>query len=109
MLEDKAPKTCEGFWEAIKEPVHTSGKHAMYTGREISVQLPPDQQKDSILHEPAQENLTCFPLPGYIFFTYMLKHAYGGISLSVYDIGILYGRYARTFLTMGMIQGNLFT
>lgn len=108
MLEDKAPKTCEGFWEAIKEPVNTSGKHAMYTGREISVQLPPDEQKESILHEPPQENLTCFPLPGDILFTFMPKHAFGGAPVPIYDIGIFYGRDARTFFPMGWLPGNLF-
>src|SRR5690625_2868197 len=109
LLTEKAPKTCEGFWEALGEDgIETSGKHAMYTGREISVQLPLENPEESVLHEPAEENLTCFPLPGDLLFTFMPKHAFGGIPTAIYDLGIFYGRDARTFFPMGWLPGNLF-
>jgi|SRR5690625_2223310 len=109
LLLEQAPKTCEGFLEAIKDnPIKTSGKHAMYTGREISVQLPLDDEPDNLLSNPAPENLTCFPTPGDLLFTYMPKHAFGGIPVPIFDVGIFYGRDARTFFPMGWLPGNRF-
>ncbi|WP_407270130.1 DUF3830 family protein [Radiobacillus sp. PE A8.2] len=108
LLFDKAPKTCEGFWDAIKEPIHTSGKHAMYTGREISVQIAPSDKEVSLLHDPAKENLTCFPLPGDILFTFMPEFSFSGLPFPIYDVGLFYGRDARTFFPMGWLPGNLF-
>lgn len=108
LLFDKAPKTCEGFWEAIKSPIETSGKHAMYTGKEVSVQLTPDSQKGTLLDDPAKENLTCFPLPGDILFTFMPEYSFGGLPFPIFDVGIFYGRDARTFFPMGWLPGNLF-
>lgn len=108
LLYDKAPKTCEGFWNAIQQPIETSGNHAMYTGREISVQLPFEKDDNNILHDPPKENLTCFPLPGDILFTFMPEYAFGGVPSPIYDVGIFYGRDARTFFPMGWVPGNLF-
>lgn len=108
LLEEKAPQTCAAFWDALSERVETMGKHAMYTGREISVQLDPKIHSDGTLANLPQENLTCFPLPGDILFTYMPKHAFGGLPFEIFDIGIFYGRDARTFFPMGWVPGNLF-
>jgi|SRR5699024_2610258 len=108
LLNDKAPRTCEGFWKALAGLVETSGNHAMYTGREISVQLPGDVCKNGALHEVPKENLTCFPLPGDLLFTFMPKHAFGGLPFPIYDVGLFYGRDARTFFPMGWLPGNHF-
>lgn len=108
LLGDKAPRTCEGFWQAIEKPIETKGNHAMYTGREISVQLQEELCKDGILHDVPKENLTCFPLPGDLLFTFMPKHAFGGLPFPVYDVGLFYGRDARTFFPMGWLPGNHF-
>ncbi|MFA9557711.1 DUF3830 family protein [Evansella sp. AB-rgal1] len=108
LLTEKAPKTCEAFWEAISEPVEVFGKHAMYTGKEVSVQLPPNDKNKGLLYNAAPENLTCFPLPGELLFTFMPEHAFGGIPVPIYDVGIFYGRDARTFFPMGWLPGNLF-
>lgn len=108
LLEEKAPQTCAAFWDALSKRVETTGKHAMYTGREISVQLSPDTHSGGALANLPQENLTCFPLPGDILFTYMPKYAFGGLPFEIFDIGIFYGRDARTFFPMGWVPGHLF-
>lgn len=107
LLSDKAPKTCEAFWEVISEPVEMIGKHAMYTGKEISTQLPPDGKAKDLLYDPQPENLTCFPSAGDILFTFMPEYAFGGAPVPIFDVGIFYGRDARTFFPMGWIPGHL--
>ena len=108
LLFDKAPKTCEAIWEVIEEPIEITVKHAMYTGKEISAQLPPDDQKtNDLLYDPKPENLTCFPLPGDVLFTFMPEYAFGGAPVPIFDIGLFYGRDARTFFPMGWLPGHL--
>lgn len=108
LLEEKAPKTCEAFWEVIKEPLETSGKHAMYTGKEISVQLPAERSFSTALHEVKPENISCYPLPGELLYTFMPAYAWGGMPNAIYDLGCFYGPDARTFFPMGWLPGNRF-
>lgn len=107
LLGDKAPETCRAFWEVIAEPVEIMCRHAMYTGKEISAQLPPEGHVKGLLYDPKPENLTCFPLPGDILFTFMPEYAFGGAPAPIFDIGIFYGRDARTFFPMGWVPGHL--
>ncbi|WP_051189140.1 DUF3830 family protein [Halalkalibacillus halophilus] len=107
LLTEKAPKTCEAFWEVISEPVEMMVKHAIYTGKEISAQLPPDGKAKDLLYDPKPENLTCFPLPGDILFTFMPEYGFGGAPVPIFDIGVFYGRDARTFFPMGWLPGHL--
>lgn len=108
LLEDKAPKTCQAFWDIIQEPLETNGRHAMYTGKEISVQLPGERAASTDLHEVPPENITCFPLPGELLYTFMPPYAWGGNPQAIYDLGCFYGPDARTFFPMGWIAGNRF-
>jgi len=108
LMSEKAPITCDGFWEAIKNPIEILGQHAMYTGREISTQLPESLCDKGLLDNPTSENLTCFPLPGELLFMFMSKYSFEGNPFPIYDIGIFYGRNARTFFPMGWLPGNLF-
>ncbi|WLD92531.1 DUF3830 family protein [Alkalihalobacillus sp. AL-G] len=108
LLEEKAPKTCEAFWKVLEVPLHTSGKHAMYTGKEVSVQFPRELCEQTALHEVAPENQTCFPQPGELLFTYVGPYAWGGIPSPIYDVGCFYGPDARTFFPMGWLPGNRF-
>jgi hypothetical protein len=108
LLNEKAPSTSAAFMRLLGNPIYTTGRHAMYTGKEISIQLPVDVCKDTSLHDPAKENLTCFPQPGDILFTFMPEYAWGGIPTPIYDFGLFYGKDARTFFPAGWIPGNLF-
>lgn len=107
--EVKAPVTTESIKKILsKGPIETVGKHAMYTGKEISVQFPEDRCNGSGLTGDVKENLTCFPQPGDLLFTYMPAYAWGGVPSQIFDIGIFYGKDARTFFPMGWLPGNLF-
>jgi len=109
LLEEQAPKTTESILKILsKEPVKTTGKHAMYTGKEISVQFSEEICEGSGLSGEVKENLTCFPQPGDLLFTYMPAYAWGGVPSQIFDLGIFYGRDARTFFPMGWLPGNLF-
>lgn len=110
LLEGKAPQTCEAFWKLLtkERELDTSGRHAMYTGKEISVQLSEEVSKGTILQDPPEENLTCFPLPGDFLYTYMPPYAFGGNPSAIFDVGLFYGRDTRTFFPMGWLPGNHF-
>ncbi|MCF6138416.1 DUF3830 family protein [Pseudalkalibacillus berkeleyi] len=108
LLDEKAPQTCEAFWNIIEVPLETSGKHAMYTGKEISVQFPQERCGSTALHEVRPENQTCFPQPGELLFTYVGAYAWEGMPKPIYDVGCFYGPDARTFFPMGWLPGNKF-
>jgi len=109
LLEQQAPGTTEGIKKILIKDKHvTTGKHAIYTGKEISVQLPEEICEESGLGGDVKENLTCFPQPGDILFTYLPAFAWGGVPSQIFDIGIFYGKDARTFFPMGWLPGNLF-
>lgn len=109
LVEKKAPVTTKSIKKILStSQVQTVGKHAMYTGREISVQFSEDICKDSGLSGDLKENLTCFPQPGDLLFTYMPAYGWEGVPSQIFDIGIFYGKDARTFFPMGWLPGNLF-
>lgn len=109
LFADKTPTTASNFLKLLeKGPLEVTGKHAMYTGKEISIQLSRELCENTSLHDPPKENLTCFPQPGDILFTFMPEYAWGGVPSPIYDIGLFYGRDARTFFPMGWLPGNLF-
>mgnify|MGYP005748836529 CR=1 FL=1 len=108
LLEERAPKTCEAFWGIIEKPLHLTGKHAMYTGPEISVQLPKELCESTNLEKFPPENQTCFPSPGDLLFTFVPEFAWKGIPQAVYDLGCFYGPEARTLFPMGWLAGNRF-
>src|SRR5699024_12276686 len=89
LMSEKAPITCDGFWEAIKNPIEILGQHAMYTGREISTQLPESLCDKGLLYNPTSENLTCFLLPGVFLFMFMLKYVLDVIQFPIYLIVVL--------------------
>ncbi|MEZ7172955.1 DUF3830 family protein [Sporosarcina sp. OR05] len=109
LLEKQAPITTTSILQILSnESIETTGKHAMYTGKEISVQFSEEVCSDSGLSGDVKENLTCFPQPGDLLFTYMPAYAWGGVPSQIFDIGIFYGRDARTFFPMGWLPGNHF-
>ncbi|TCJ02472.1 DUF3830 family protein [Cytobacillus praedii] len=108
VLSDKAPSTSEAFMKLLEYPIPSMARHAMYTGKEISIQLPVEACQETALHNPNKENLTCFPQPGDILYTFMPAYAWGGVPTPIYDFGLFYGRDARTFFPAGWLPGNLF-
>jgi hypothetical protein len=108
LLVKKAPITCQAFWEILHIPLETTCRHAMYTGRELSVQLPASRAGSTSLHQVVPENLTCYPAPGELLYTFMPSYAWEGLPDPIYDLGIFYGHHCRTFFPMGWVAGNSF-
>jgi len=100
LLEDKAPITCENFWNGIESPVRETLHHGGETGPEVWCFVP----------EPAEElpyeNSTVFPEHGDILF-YHYRQPPTRDGIMVYDIGIYWDR-GQSKLAQGWIAGNLF-
>lgn len=107
LLEQQAPATSRALWKQLKNPLELKGTHAMWTGPEISLQIPA-QQAISELSEIPPENLTIFPQPGWLVWAFMQRHAFGGRPEPLYDIGIFYGPMGRIFLPVGWVPCNHF-
>ena len=100
LLEDKAPITCENFWEGIKNPVKEKISHGSETGPEMWCFVPPPKE------ELPYENSTVFPEHGDIlYYHYIQPPTRTGVK--VFDIGIYWDR-GQSKLKQGWIPGNLF-
>jgi hypothetical protein len=100
LLEDKAPITCENFWEGIAEPVTDKVNHGRETGPEMWCFVPEPKE------ELPYENSTVFPEHGDILF-YHYRQPPTRDGIMIYDIGIYWDR-GQSKLTQGWIAGNLF-
>ena len=107
LLEDKAPRTCAALWEQLAEPLELTGTHAMWTGPEVSMQIPPGLARAELSELPP-ENLTVFPQAGALLWAYMPAYAFGGHPAQIFDIGLFYGPQGRLFLPMGWVPCNHF-
>ncbi len=107
LLTDKAPATCRAIWEQLSQPLELMGTHAMWTGPEISMQIPPDQAIASLAQIPA-ENQTVFPQPGALVWAYLPPRMYAGMPGPLYDLGLFYGPQGRIFLPIGWVPCNHF-
>ena len=100
LLEDKAPITCENFWDAIAGPVRQDLHHGGETGPEMWCFVPPPKE------ELPYENSTVFPEHGDIlYYHYVQPPTRDGVK--VFDIGIYWDR-GQSKLKQGWIPGNLF-
>jgi len=100
LMEDKAPITCENFWNGLAEPVRQTLRHGSETGPEMWCFVP----------EPAEElpyeNSTVLPEHGDILF-YHYRQPSKRDGMMVYDIGIYWDR-GQSKLQQGWMPGNLF-
>lgn len=100
LLEDKAPITCENFWNAIARPHTEKLRHGGETGPEMWCFVPPPAE------ELPYENSTVFPEHGDILY-YHYRQPPTRDGMMVYDIGIYWDR-GQSKLKQGWIPGNLF-
>ncbi|AZI45003.1 DUF3830 family protein (plasmid) [Deinococcus psychrotolerans] len=101
-----APETCAAFSEALRTPVTIRTRHAMFTGPEMSMQLPAAQYPQ-LLQVP-QEAAVIMPVEGQVLFTSLPARVWPGSSEPILDLGIFYGPYGRTFFPSGWLPGNAF-
>lgn len=107
LLVEQAPATTDAIWHLLAEPLTMTGVHAMWTGPEISLQVPPDRAHEALAHLPP-ENQTVFPEAGDLVWAYLPPYAYGGMPDPLYDIGLFYGPHGRIFLPVGWVPANRF-
>lgn len=107
LLEEKAPRTCQELWEQLAEPLRLTGTHAMWTGPEVSMQIPPGLARTGLAKLPP-ENQTVFPQQGALLWAYMPAYALGGHPQPLYDIGLFYAPQGRLFLPVGWVPCNHF-
>ncbi|GGR22336.1 DUF3830 family protein [Deinococcus ruber] len=101
-----APATCAALTEALRTPVTVRVRHAMFTGPEMSMQLPAAQHSALLAVPP--EAAIIMPTEGQVLFTPLAAHVWPGSREAILDIGIYYGPYGRTFFPSGWLAGNAF-
>lgn len=101
-----APATCAALVQALRTPVTVRVRHAMFTGPEMSMQLPPAAHPE--LLETPLEAAVIMPLEGQVLFTVLAPHVWPGATGAIFDLGIYYGPYGRTFFPSGWLPGNAF-
>lgn len=102
LLDDLAPRTCEAMWQAIEQPLVTTGIHAGWAGRMVSVEVPEVNRVFDAASLP-RENLTVLPIPGDICFGYF-PPGYGfGITDAYWDMALVYGRETRFEFSFGPV------
>ena len=103
---DVAPATCAALTQALRTPVTVRVRHAMFTGPEMSMQLPAAEHS-ALLNVPP-EAATIMPAEGQVLFTPLAARVWPGSREAILDIGIFYGPYGRTFFPSGWLAGNAF-
>ncbi|MFQ5741813.1 MAG: DUF3830 family protein [Acidobacteriota bacterium] len=107
LLDEKAPRTCAAIWSQLKQPLEVGGTHAMWTGPEVSLQVPPPIALPDLRLIPP-ENQTVFPAKGALLWCYQPAYAFAGLPFELFDIGLFYDSQARIFLPMGWVPCNHF-
>ena len=89
-LEEEAPKTCTALWDAMEEPWEMKGFHAMWSGCEIVLEVPP---KNRIFDPEAVplENAYVAPPPGTIGWKYYPPKLLPEGPEGIWNIPLLYG------------------
>ena len=100
LLDEKAPITCENFWEGIAQPVHEKLHHGGETGPEMWCFVPPPKE------ELPYENSTVFPEDGEVLY-YHYRQPPTREGKMIYDIGIYWDR-GQSKIKAGWLCGNLF-
>ena len=106
LLEEQAPVTCEALWQALETPIVHKGIHAMWTGREIMVEIPQENYRFDPLSVPL-ENATIYPLPGDLMWAYFADHVERGFSRSIWDFIIIYGPDSTVNCALGTLPANV--
>ena len=106
LQEVDAPKTTAALWEALEQPIETTGIHAMWAGREIMIDVPETNRAFDPEAIPL-ENATVYPAAGDICWGYFPPYAERGFGDGVWDIAIVYGRETRFDVPLGMVALNI--
>lgn len=104
---ETAPKTCEALWGALEKPISVPASHAIFSGPEIMMGLPKENQTFDPLNLPP-ENQTVLPDPGELLWFYQPKNFFKIDPDEFWEIGMFYAAGGRTFGPTGWIPCTYF-
>ena len=104
---ETAPKTCEALWGALEKPISVPASHAIFSGPEIMMGLPKENQTFDPLSLPP-ENQTVLPDPGELLWFYQPKNFFKIDLDEFWEIGMFYAAGGRTFGPTGWIPCTYF-
>ena len=104
---ETAPKTCEALWGALEKPISVPASHAIFSGPEIMMGLPKENQTFDPLSLPP-ENQTVLPDPGELLWFYQPKNFFKIDPDEFWEIGMFYAAGGRTFGPTGWIPCTCF-
>ena len=104
---ETAPKTCEALWGALEKPISVPASHAIFSGPEIMMGLPKENQTFDPLSLPP-ENQTVLPDPGELLWFYQPKNFFKIDPDEFWEIGMFYSAGGRTFGPTGWIPCTYF-
>jgi hypothetical protein len=105
LLLQQAPRTCEAIWNCL--PIRTTIIHAMMTGRDALIELPPENQRFDPRSLPL-ENGTITPTAGDVCWFYLPQNMMRGFQDESWEVTFIYGPDARFLTTVGWMAGSVF-
>ncbi|MCL5045415.1 MAG: DUF3830 family protein [Actinobacteria bacterium] len=103
LLWAEAPETSAAIWEALRKPVRSRARHAIWSGKEVFFYLPP------MPGDLPLENHTIFPEPGELMFFFAPENRLKGLRDIKYrepgDIRELAVFYGESNLRLTMERG----
>jgi len=106
LLEDKAPRTCEVIWGALKNPIEAKALHGAWTGRTLEIDIP-EENRDFDPDSIPLENATTTPIPGDILWEYIPKGRIRSLYDGVWNIVLAYGPEAVMRTPLGPQPANV--
>lgn len=106
LCEDQAPKTSSAFWAALETPILQKGIHAMWTGHEVMIEIPPENHRFDPTSIP-MENATAYPQAGELLWAYFSDHVERGFPRDIWDFIIIYGPDSPISCALGSMPANV--
>lgn len=100
MMEDQAPKTCQGIWDRL--PLEGKIIHAQWSGPEVAMIL------DSSVRLEPENQVHRGIMPGDVAYAFLEGGEYMGEDEDLAEIAIFYGRGAVPSMMRGPVPVNLF-
>ncbi len=108
LLPEKAPAIVAIMTAWLTVPRSNDAIHAMWTGPEISSQIPLAELSPALRGStPALQNATINPLAGDLVFLHFPEYRWGG-SDCIFDLGLFYGDHGRLLFPIGWQPGSVF-
>ena len=105
LLEEDAPAVCAALWQALEVPLEAKVTHAVRSGQEVMLDLPPANRRFDPAGVPPQ-NVTVYPAPGDILWAYLPPYWLKGFREGLWDFIIVYGLSILSALQTGPLPSS---